>query len=153
MDRNTALTAYHFFSNLPGNNLPFRTTAANLLRVTDVFYEFFSSLLGDVVLITLVEDEGDHEVNLVFDDVAVVNLDLLFFDPSAANIAYGFGCAGYPALDRVFKAFRGCRAYFSNPCHRHNYPPQGLLASMWMERSQVNADDRELQTGKESVVQ
>ena len=91
--------------------------------------------LGDIRLITLVEDESDHQINLIFDDAAVVNPDLLFFDPGAANIAYGFGSALDPALNRVLKTLRGCRANLSNPCDRHNSSSPRLLTSMCgMER-------------------
>ncbi len=89
-----------------------------------------SNALGDIRLITLVEDESDHQVNLIFDDAAVVNPDLLFFDPGAANIAYGFGSALDPALNRVLKTLRGCRANLSNPCDRHNSSSPRLLTSM-----------------------
>jgi hypothetical protein len=81
--------------------------------------------LGDIALITLVEDESDHQVNLIFDDVVVLNPDLLFFDPGTANIAYGLGGARDPTLNRVLKTLRGCRANLGNPSNRHNSSSPG----------------------------
>lgn len=65
----------------------------------------FSYKLCDVGLVAFIQDKSDHKIDLILDDFAVINSDLLLFNPCAANVAQRLCRAGDAALNGVLKTF------------------------------------------------
>ena len=61
--------------------------------------------LCDFRLIGIIQDKSDHEIDLILDDFAVINSDLLLFNPRAAHVAERLGRAVDAALNGVLKTF------------------------------------------------
>src|SRR4029453_7622119 len=71
----------------------------------------------------LLENEGHLHVHAILDDLALVNHDLLVFDPCAAHIAQGFVRSRDPDVDRILKALTRSGADFGHARNGHVNPP------------------------------
>src|SRR5829696_7841308 len=78
---------------------------------------------------SIVEDEGNLHIHLVFGDLIVVDRDAHLLDPGALDVAQGLGGAVDPLMDGILEALVGRGTQLSDLGDGHGSPLSGSKVS------------------------